>query len=160
MVAVDAIGVVMVAVLVVAVFNNVTGFDIFLVGTVYDRNLRPVSASFFVFPSPFARSPSTSCHHESNNALQNVLFPSPARPATIIFREIMRGDNFNDSGDPIEYDGDVAPLSLTEGISLATGLFQVEEASARIIIPPPKPRQQTINGNKENIGIVVSFLSN
>jgi hypothetical protein len=87
-----------------------------------------------------------------------VLFPSPARPATIIFREIMRGDNFIDSGDPIEYDGDVAPLSLTEGVSLATGLFQVEEASAKIMVPPPNPRQQTINGNKENIGIVVSSL--
>jgi len=106
--------------------------EVVFVVTVDDKNLRlVVVVLFFLTPtdliSPKSSPSLTSCHHESNKALQQVVFPIPAKPATMIFNETIRGLNFNDSGDdPIEFVGISAdtdsgddPIELV-GISVDT----------------------------------------
>ena len=80
--------------------------SIFVVIIVDDKNLLPlvvVVAVFFFLPPAIDSFPSSVfSHHESNKARHMVVLPIPARPATIIFNETIRGLSFNDSGDPIE----------------------------------------------------------
>ena len=71
-----------------------------------DKNLPLVVAAvfFFFLPAAIDSFPSSIfSHHESSKARHMVVLPIPARPATIIFNETIRGLSFNDSGDPIEF---------------------------------------------------------
>jgi len=69
-----------------------------------DKNLSlVVVAVFFFLPAIDSLPSSISSHHESSKALHMVVLPIPARPATIMFNETIRGLSFNDSGDPIEF---------------------------------------------------------
>ena len=64
------------------------------------RPNRPMPLAFV-----FSESSLSSCisfHQASKSALVRVVFPNPARPATIMFNETTRGFSFKDSGDPIE----------------------------------------------------------
>jgi len=84
--------------------------EVVFVVIVDDRNLRLVVVVVGPFPltpiDPWSSPSLISCHQESNKALQQVVFPIPAKPATMIFNETIRGLNFNDSGeDPTEFVG-------------------------------------------------------
>ena len=82
--------------------------SIFFVIIVDDKNLPllvvVVAVFFFFLPAVIDSFPSSIfSHHESNKARHMVVLPIPARPATIMFNETIRGLSFNDSGDPIEF---------------------------------------------------------
>jgi hypothetical protein len=73
-----------------------------------DKNLPLVVVAVFFFLHAIDSLPSSiSSHHESSKALHIVVLPIPAKPATIMFNETIRGLSFNDSGDPIAFEVNV-----------------------------------------------------
>ena len=83
---------------------------------------------FPLFSIELPLSSSISRHQASKSALQSVVFPNPARPATMIFNETTRGFNFIDSGEPIECVCNsevsfVAPSSVAGDVSDKDGDF-------------------------------------
>jgi hypothetical protein len=89
-----------------------------VVVVVDDKNLRfIVVAVFFFLPAIDSLPSSISSHHESSKALHIVVLPIPAKPATIMFNETIRGLSFNDSGVPIDFLVNVDSVAVLVGVS-------------------------------------------